>query len=450
METNNSNIEVIIEGEEDLESEDENMDAMRIKSLGLPEMKMDLRGWRKIVRHNFPDLVFPAEMGLAIMAQILIKDVSNPFALVLVDMPSSGKTITVNFFAGIEGLTYASDKFTPASFVSNASNVKKKDLPKLDLLPRIRYKMFILRDLATLFSKRDDDLAESLGIMTRILDGEGLTTDTGVHGQREYTGDFLFMLLAASTPISPKVWKVMGNLGSRLFFLNMHTQEKSEDELAEQIVNESHKVKELNCRLATQNLLLTLWAENPDGISWEKEQDPLELRKMISKCAKLLAKLRGVINVWKDRSADGEEYEHNSPVIEKPDRLNQWFYNLARGHAVVAGRRNIAIQDIKFVIALTLDSCPPERSKLFRELLQNHGNLTTDQVMEKMNWSRPTALKHMKALSILGITKAFEPPHDGMGRRTPDEITLIQEFRWFLSEEFEEIRKLNTGDTLFD
>ncbi len=207
----------------------------RIKKYDKPDTEMDFQGWKNIIIENFPGLFLAAEFGASIMAQILIKDVTNPFALVLVDVPSAGKTIAINFFSEIEGLTYASDKFTPASFVSNASNVEKEKLGEIDLLPRLKYKMFLIRDLATLFSKQDDDLNECLGTLTRVLDGEGFATDTGVHGQRQYVGEYLFMILAGSTPIPPRVWKIMGNLGSRIFFLSMHAIDKSDGRAVNQL-----------------------------------------------------------------------------------------------------------------------------------------------------------------------------------------------------------------------
>jgi len=165
-------------------------------------------------------------------------------------------------------LTYPTDKFTPASFVSNAANVKKAKLAEIDLLPRVQYKMLMIRDLATLFSKRDDDLTEALGILTRLLDGEGLNTDSGVHGQREYNGEYLFMILAASTPIPPKVWKIMGNLGSRLFFLNMHSRDKHTDELISQLRSSAYKEKEKMCRSITRDFIQTLWYRHRDGVEW--------------------------------------------------------------------------------------------------------------------------------------------------------------------------------------
>ncbi len=220
--------------------------AERIKKIEKIDKEVSFEEWQKTIKNNFPELLFPAEYGLSIMAQILIKEITNPFSLVYVDVPSAGKTIAINFFSEIEGLTYATDKFTPASFVSNATNVSKDKLEDIDLLPKLKYKMFLIRDLSTIFSKREDDLNECLGILTRVLDGEGFNADTGVHGKRHYVGEFLFMILAGSTPIPPKVWKMMGSLGSRLFFLNMGARDKNEEELADQITTLSHKKRRIS------------------------------------------------------------------------------------------------------------------------------------------------------------------------------------------------------------
>ena len=104
----------------------------RIRKIEKIDKEVSFTEWQETIKNNFPELLSPSEYGLSIMAQILIKEITNPFALVLVDVPSSGKTISINFFAEIEGLTYATDKITPASFVSNASNVKREELAKID------------------------------------------------------------------------------------------------------------------------------------------------------------------------------------------------------------------------------------------------------------------------------------------------------------------------------
>lgn len=418
----------------------------RVKKIEKPTDEMSFEKWRDLIKVKFPGLVFPAEVAASVVAQILITEITNPFALVLVDVPSSGKTITLNFFDDIDGISYSTDKFTPASFVSNATNVPKEKLPEIDLLPRIRYKTLLIRDLATMFSKNEDALNESLGLLTRVLDGEGLNTDSGVHGQRHYSGDYVFMMLAASTPIQPRVWKVMGSIGSRLFFINMGTAEKSEAELVEQITTLSPKEKERACREATRNFLHTLWHQNPDGITWDRTKDKDAYKLIIARCAKLLAKLRGIVHVWEKKSTDSSGHqiavmEYQPPVIEKPDRINQLFYNLSRGHAVISGRLHIESDDLRLPIELAIDSAPTGRAKLLRGLLAKNGTMKTSEVETCLQCSKPTALKEMETLKILGIAQ-LSGESDGFVGEPERKIHLSEEFAWFLSEECWAIRGL--------
>src|SRR3989344_455060 len=88
-----------------------------------PVNLLDYPAWRKVISDNFPRLVLPAEAGASLFGQLLINDISNPCALVLIDVPSAGKTIALNLFSDLEK-TFAIDNFTPASFVSQAANVK--------------------------------------------------------------------------------------------------------------------------------------------------------------------------------------------------------------------------------------------------------------------------------------------------------------------------------------
>ena len=226
---------------------------------------VDVNEWRDVVRENFPALVKPAEICASVVAQLLLNDVTNPFALALVDVPSSGKTINLNFF-DVPELIYSTDDFTPASFVSHASNVRREKLAQVDLLPRIRFKTMVVRDLAPIFGAKEDELLKSLALLTRALDGEGLEIDSGVHGKRGYNGDWLFMLLAATTPIPPRVFKIMGSLGSRLFFLMLHSPVKDDYELMAQNRGSTCGEKLERCKQATRRLLHSLWAANPNGV----------------------------------------------------------------------------------------------------------------------------------------------------------------------------------------
>ncbi len=439
--------------EEQLEQEFKELEATelvsnlnpRVVTLEPPAEPCSFSEWHATIVDNFPDLAFAAEICLSIFSQLLIKDVANPFALVLVDVPSAGKTITLNFFAEIEELAYATDKFTPASFVSNAANVKKEKLAEIDLLPRITNKTLIVRDFATVFSKREDDLNELLGIMTRILDGEGFNSDSGIHGQRHYKGDYLFMLLAASTPIPPKVWKMMGNLGSRLFFLNLNTADKSDDQLADQLGTNTYKAREKACKTVTTRLLQTLWTHYPDGVDWQSHKDERNWKLIIARSARLLASLRGVVNTYNEYGNSGKpELSHTIPIIEKPDRINQLLYNLCRGHALACGRDQINKEDVRLAIELAIDSAQSERAKIFNALLEAGGALTTSDIEQLLNCSKPTALKEMERLRILKLCKLTQESQGLIGE--PEKrLILKDDLLWFMGDECRAIRSLSVN-----
>lgn len=422
--------------EEDDEDDEEEAPppTFEVRLVPEPSTAPSFAGWKEVIDRHFPVLLPAAEAGLSLVCQLLIRDITNCGALVLVDVPSTGKTIAINFFDGIEEITYSSDSFTPASFVSNAAKVSKKRLAKIDLLPRIRRRMFMVRDMATIFSEREDDLLKNLGTLTRVLDGEGLATDTGVHGRRRLRGDYVFMFLAASTPLPMRVWKAMGTLGPRLFFLGLHTPDKQEHELAEQLRKTPYKQKEAECQKMTRDFLYSLWRKYPQGVTWEKENDPLSALVIISRCAMLLARLRGQVKVWKsDDDKTGENIGFTIPIIEKPDRVNQCLYNYARGHALAMGRTNIADEDMALVIRLTFDSAPGHRASLFRELIRHNGELRTSEIEEFLHCSNPTALKEMKAFVLLGICDEIEG--NVVELEASNKIRLKNDLQWFLSDE---------------
>jgi hypothetical protein len=394
--------------------------------------------WRSAIAEHFPDLVFPAEVGLSVIAQLLINDIKNPFGLVYIDVPSAGKTITLNFFSEMKEITYYTDNFSAAAFVSQAANVKKEKLGDVDLLPRIQNKTLIVRDLAPIFGSGDENLLKTMGILTRVFDGEGLWLDGGVHGRRGYEGEYLFMFLGGSTPIAPRVWKFMGNFGSRLLFVGINSKEKNEDMLAAQLTNTTIRNKEKQCKKATTSFLKTLWAQFPDGINWQSIHEPKEAMRIIARTAKLLARLRGTVNVWKDNTID-ESYEHTIPIKEMPDRINQLLYNLTRGHAVVRGEKNINMEDISVILRVALDSAPLTRIKLFKALLDNRGILTTENVMKQLKCSRPTALKEMEVLNVLELVE-LEGDGSGEPGRPEKVMCLKDDLSWFISDECYRLR----------
>ena len=219
----------------------------------------------------------------------------------------------------------------------------------------------------------------------------------------------------------------------------MRSEKKGEGELATQLITTSWKQKQKNCKEASRDFLTTLWSKYPEGIEWNKEEDPEDCRLIITRCANLLSRLRGSINVWKEDYGP-DEYSYQEPIIEMPDRISQILYNLARGHALICGRTNINHDDLGLILNITFDSAPLSRSRLFRILVESKGEISTDPLMEKINCSRPMALKEMETLKILGLVELKDGETSMVGR--PAKIMILKdEFSWFVGEECVFIQK---------
>ena len=79
--------------------------------------------------------------------------------------PSSLKTVVIELFKGCEN-TFHTHDFSPRSWVSHNSAIKKDKLRDVDMLPKTKNKLFLTPELAPTFSARDEDLLQTLGILT--------------------------------------------------------------------------------------------------------------------------------------------------------------------------------------------------------------------------------------------------------------------------------------------
>ena len=113
--------------------------------------------------------------------------------------PSSLKTVGIELFRKSRQ-TYYTDNFSAKSFVSHSTAVTKEQLEEIDMLPKIRNKLFLTPELAPTFAAKDEDLIQILGIMTRVLDGHGYESDSGAHGG--YNERMMFVWVGAAVDIS--------------------------------------------------------------------------------------------------------------------------------------------------------------------------------------------------------------------------------------------------------
>jgi hypothetical protein len=383
-----------------------------------------------VVEACFRTIVEESEICLSVAASLLLADLVNPVAVNFEGPPSTAKTTLLEFFREAEDKCYRSDKFTPKSFVSHSASASLERLEEIDLLPRIRHKLFLVPELAPLFGLRADDLLEAISILTRVLDGQGLTSDSGVHGRRGHTGDYLFAWVGCTTPIPYRVWKLMSTLGSRFLFFEMPAGDVSAEELVRGATDAvSFKERVDRCAQAYADFLEQLWGETGGvrSVVWKRDADPKPVMLVIADYASVLAKLRGTISVWREGSGDDQTYNFSTPIIEGPQRAMSQLYALARGHALIHGRRQLTEDDLRIVARAALESTPNDRRAVMRILLANNGIATTKDLQDTLRCSAPTGRAILETLEKLGIGKLDNP-----GPPIPASLTLDSSLRWLL------------------
>ncbi|HLN89050.1 MAG TPA: primase C-terminal domain-containing protein, partial [Candidatus Binatia bacterium] len=397
--------------------------------------------WKNTIQNNFPDLWFYAEAAASVAATLNIKDV-QPLALVLQGVPSGGKTTVLDFFCDFP-LSHATDKFTARSFVSHVAQKSEEELKKIDLLPRIKGKVLLTPDLTTLFGAKAEDLQETFSLLTRVLDGRGLTIDSGVYGARGYKGDYHFTWLGATTPIPHRVWDLFGNLGARMYFLQVLKHNRSNQDYIDNLKLKNYRKKVDECNIATLRFLKGIW--QPERIEWDGSNDSDDLIEKLVQTAKIVTRLRGKINVVvKDDQQGRQETFFSEAIIEEPDRCLQALYALMRGHALLQGRRSISIDDLPVVLDVALSSAPWDRILALSFILSNN-TVTTSQLQSALRCSRGKAIRTMETLKLLDLVKVGNTIIQTYGGEQHGfEMSLKKEFKWFQSDEFKQLWRQKT------
>jgi hypothetical protein len=423
------------------------------------------------IEEYFPDISLELDFILSIKNVLNIEDITLPFMGIVFAVPSSMKTQVIEILRKWI-YSYFTDKFTSKSFVSHSATVAKEKLSEVDMLPRIKNKILLTPELSPLFTGKEEDIKEQFGIITRILDGKGLETESGVHGQRGYYGDYMFSWIGAAVDIPHYVYKFLSTIGFKIYFLRLPRIEISEDELVNQIISEKtfgEKIGEIE-KLLLEYLIwfeicpISIGLQNIAKVEWDRNNDDKNAVRIIARLAMLLARLRGNVFVTKSSNTEdvipsssslnnnnnkkennnapinyhATEFIHGLPTIENPSRANQQLYNLARGHALTLGRNHITIIDIPLIIKVVLSTGSIERVLILDLLIANNGTLTTSQITASMNISNSTAKRTMtefKGLELVSMEKT-----DPNKSNSEYKITLNSKFDWFLNEEFQTLR----------
>ena len=338
-------------------------------------------------------------------------------------------------------LVYLSDNFTPAAFVTHAANMKKAALAQVDLLPRVRHKLLITPELAPIFRGKEADLARTFAVLTRILDGDGFVTDSGTHGRRGYRGDYLFAWLGCTTPFDAVVWRVMAQLGSRLFFLVMNDEvDVTVDDLLASETSVSYKDRLVQVRQVLHPFLSAFFEEcgGVRGVGWDVANDPHDVKEWIARLATVLAAMRS--EPVHEGDPENGRHEYSPAKREQPRRAYAVLGNLARGHALVHGRRQLSEDDLPLLARVVVSSMPSECGRVFSALVRRTGKpMTTADVMAALGVKhRETARRVMEDLGTRGVVK-YEPGTRDLGHEAgnPGLLRFGSDWEWCTSPEFQ-------------
>lgn len=399
----------------------------------------------RVIDENLPQLRLQIELQLSVKSILNIKSCTLPLAVIVLGAPSSLKTQGIELFRKWP-TTYYTDNFSARSFVSHNTSVTREQLEEIDLLPKIKNKIFLTPELAPTFASKDDDLIQILGIITRVLDGHGYFSNSGAHGGRGYKDQIMFVWVGAAVDIPRKVHKYLATLGPKLYFLRLPKEvyNNPEEEYLKQIkgVDFGRKVSAINDALFDYLKWFELCpfaeVEKISGlpkIAWNPDKDNEESLKYIIRLGRLLAHLRGSVPTWDTSHSQGSEYAYGIATIEEPSRAITQLLNIARGHALSQGRNFITNEDVTIVIKVVLSTASIERVAIFDLLLAHGGKLQTPTIIDSLNVTSPTANRTMTEFKAIGLVDS-----KNIGSSHVNEIILRPEFDWFLTTEFRDLR----------
>jgi hypothetical protein len=410
----------------------------------LSKLNEKYHGVKETCDKNFPDIWQAVEFALSVRNILHVKDITLPFAGIILGPPSSSKTLVLEMLRQSAN-TFYTDSFTPKSFVSHNTAASLEQLQKIDMLPKIKDKLFVAPEMAPIFSAKEEDLIQNLGIATRILDGHGYESDTGAYGHRGYNENIMFTWLGAAVDIPRKVYKHLANLGPKLYFFRMKIEKKSHDEFLRELKENNFTDRKNEVKGALLDYVK--WFEycpigqvesNKLKIKWDSSKDDENALRKIVHLGELLAPLRGVAITWETRDTQSSDYAYYTPIVEHPSRAMTCLTNVSKGHALLTGRNYIIMDDIPILIKIVMSTAPIERIMIFDLLLRAKGKLTSYQIMDFLKISKPTALKTMTELRVLGLVDLTK---DSEAENATQTIKLKDDFKWFLSEKFQKLRE---------
>jgi len=353
---------------------------------------------------------------LATHATLLIDDIQSSRAIMVEGQSGTGKTMLLKTFGGLGEQFCRRSDITPASFVSAGSSNSNDNSENTDLLPQLEGRTLAVRDAQTLFTGSEQTVRSRWGKLARIMDGDGYYRQTATHGKAGYD-EIRFNFMGATTPLTPRAWNVMGNVGQRLLFIEWPEEDYENGWLGSMVDGGERQPIERG-QAAVQEFLQDLWTYHggPGSVVWTSNPMGNGVERALEGLATVVTHARGSLH-------DG------SATIEAPKRIGKILHDLARGHALVHGRTQLKLEDVEVCGQVAMSTMPSKRRGVVRALLNpdQQKPLTPSDVEDIMGVSRPTARDRINEVAALGLGEKVEVP--GRGGTTTG-VRAKSEFSW--------------------
>lgn len=366
---------------------------------------------------NYPALLPALKVALAVCIGLAFKEKTKPLSLILENPSGRGKSTVIESFFPVEAKAFAkmtdyvyrSDVFTPKSFVTNAANMTDAARQKIDLLPKLKNKYLLTKELAPIFRGQEKDLIEMFKILISILDGKGFMTNTGL-ASRGYSEAIVFNWLGATTPLPRKAFKTMNQLGTRLLFYETQVADFQEGDLIAYAKRNDVSDAAAKCNRAVNRFVIEFYKRHPHGsVSFNSVAISDPQYERIVKLANFLVKARAEVN----RERENGNYKPvGVKASEGPHKIINYFKEIICALALIHERMAVNDDDMAQIRHIAISSTPNHLRPMIWELATK-GEFTTKRGAELCQMSDTTiSERYSKELELLGI---IEPPNSQNG-----------------------------------
>ena len=342
-------------------------------------------------------LVDPYWLEVAMATMVANRWHTDPLWVVFVAPPSSAKTEIIRACAK------APDAYSISSVTKNTflSGMKQKEM---SLLYQLNDKTLLIKELTTLLTMRPDDKAEIFSQLREIYDGY-ISKAFGSTGKKEWSGHM--GLLSACTGIIEGQMLFNQMMGERMLLYRPEVGDRQEvGRKALEMFGTEVTMRE-EFQEAVNAFLEPLPRRLVENIGVNEEAK----RKII-----VLADIMTVLRCGVQRNG----YTRAIEILPEPEglpRVAKQFMLMAKALCELHGTLEVEEEQLKILERVMVSNLPTIRRVALECMLLNSGKrMTTGEISEKINVTKPTLLEHLEDLSILGVVKRSLEGEDAFGK----------------------------------